>query len=193
MIKKTAWVDEDSTADDRVSIRAREVTFDEAEARKRIQSPPSPGLQIKHRLVGVDVASIDISYKPFYAFDTVLQDEGYFGGDDDKEGFVVVDAVTGIARARPDGYATVEEISVPPSALAARELDETEALEAAREFQIKLEHRESREARIDGDGTKLYKPVWVATLDTGDRCVVDAVNGELFSDVSLWQVLPFRS
>ena len=178
--------------DDSVTIESQEAVLDADDARQRIRDPPRTGTRIKHRLVGVDVESLTLSYKPFYAFEAVLRDEGRFGGDD-KEGHVVVDAVTGIARARPDGYATREEVTVPPTALVARELDADDAREAAESFRVKLEQRESREATLGETPTEIYKPVWIATLDTGDQCIVDAVNSEVFSDVSLWQAVPFRS
>jgi hypothetical protein len=179
--------------EDSVTIESQEVVIDAADARKQVQHPSRAGTRIKHRLVGAETESLTLSYKPFYLFETVLRDEGRFGGDDDKRGHVVVDAVTGIARARPAGYAVHEEVTVSPTVLVARELDADEAREAAENFGVKLKQREGREASIDGTPAEVYKPIWIATLNTGDRCAVDAVNSEVFSDVSLWQALRFWS
>jgi hypothetical protein len=179
--------------DDCVTIESQEAVLDADDARQQIRDPPRTGTRIKHWLVGADVESLTLSYKPFYAFEAVLRNEGRFGSDEDKEGHVVVDAVTGIVRARPEGYATHEEVTVSPDVLVARELDVNEARATAENFQVKLEQRESREATLGETPTEIYKPIWIATLDTGDQCVVDAVNSEVFSDVSLWQALPFRS
>lgn len=178
--------------DDRITIKSQTVVVDATEARQHVQRPPRMGTRIKHWLVDASVEFVALSYKPFYKFKTVLRDEGYLANDD-KEGFVVVDAVTGIARARPKGYASLEEITVSADSLVARELDASQALEAAQEFQVKLEHRENREAALAETADKIFKPVWIVTLDTGDQCIVDAVNSEVFSDVSLWQALPFYS
>jgi hypothetical protein len=176
-----------------VRIDSQQVVVDADEARELVRRPPTAGTRLRHWLVDAEVESAALSYKPFYTFEATLRDEGYLGTDDDKEGFVVVDAVTGIARARPKGYADVEEVTVPPESLVARELDASEALEVAREFQVKLEHRENRNATVAETPDEIFKPVWIVTLDTRDQCVVDAVNSEVFSDVSLWQALPFGS
>lgn len=179
--------------EDCVMIESQTVVVDADEAQQQVRRPPRTGTRIKHWLVSVDVESVTLSYKPFYTFEAVLRDGGFFGSDDDKEGFVIVDAVTGIARARPEGYATLEEVTVAPDSLVARELDANEAREMAERFQMKLEHRENKEAALKETPKEIYKPVWIVTLDTGDQCVVDAVTSEVFSDVSLWQTLLFRS
>lgn len=179
--------------DDNVTIMSQRVVLDAVDARQQVRHPPRTGTRIKHWLVGVDVESVTLSYKPFYSFEAVLKGEGRFGSADDKEGHVVVDSVTGISRARPEGYAMHEEVTVSPDCRVARELDADEAREAAESFRVKLEQRESREATLGETPAEIYKPIWIVTLDTDDLCVVDAVNGEVFSDVSLWQALHFRS
>jgi hypothetical protein len=49
--------------------------------------------------------------------------------------------------------------------------------------------RERRESELENVASVVYKPVWVVRLKRGNRCVIDATTGELFSDLSLWKVL----
>lgn len=180
-------------AQEKVTIRTQPVSVDEGEARQRIRKPPQTGTRVKHALAGVSVDSLFLSYKPFYTFETTLTKEGRFVRESSKEGRIIVDAVTGIARARPEEYGSVERVSVPQSSIVARDLDEKEALKAAQKFQVKLEHRENREAELSESPDIAYKPVWIADIGSKNKCVVDAINGEVFSDVSLCQALPFVS
>lgn len=174
------------------TIVAQPVSVDKTEALGRARKPERRSKQIKHNLAGVIFDDVTLCYKPFYVFNVELDAPGTLKKGGAKSGCIIVDAVTGIARARPDGYTDLEEVTTDPTSLVARELTRNDALEAAKAFKVKLEHRESREAEMDHTGTEVFKPVWIVTCDSDNRCIVDAVNGETFSDISFRQIFTER-
>jgi len=171
-----------------VQIQRQPVSVDDAAARQLVTRPRSPAKRLVHRLADPMPDSLTLSYKPFYVFDLILT---VSQGRDDAErgGCIAVDAVTGIARARPDGYTEIERATVSSESLVARELTPEEGLEEAASFRRKVEVRERRESELENVASVVYKPVWVVRLKRGNRCVIDATTGELFSDLSLWKVL----
>ena len=162
------------------------------EAERRISHPEDYATRVKHALLEPTVDTLKLVYKPFYSFEVSLRKERLGKETDIKRGAIFVDAVTGIARARPVGYADIQVASVSPSDIIPSDINEGEALESARRFSVQLERREKREVEIDDTADLVYKPVWISRLIEDNVCVVDAANGEVFTDVSFRRLIAQR-
>lgn len=177
---------------EQIEIRSQPVAVSREEARELVHRPEDFLTRLKHHLLAPTVEAAELGYKPFYAVEASLRKERIVGEEDTKRGAIYVDAVTGIARARPEGYADLETTAVSPADLISPELDEAAAVEEARSFAVKVERREKREADLGTEADLVYKPVWVVTLASGRNCVVDASTGEVFTEASLGELLSDR-
>jgi hypothetical protein len=166
-----------------VEIVAQPVALSEDEARARVDQRPVE--RLRSLVSSREAVAGELRYKPFYAFPVVLRKRVFMSDDVVSEGRVIVDGLTDISRPFTEESIDEETVEVSPEQLIEPSVDAEDALVTAKSRRMQVEHRERGEMEMEETPSMVYKPVWLFRLATGDVRVVDATNGNVFSDLLL--------
>ncbi|MUW13677.1 hypothetical protein GJ633_02640 [Halorubrum sp. CBA1125] len=166
-----------------VEIVSQPVNLSESDAMKQVEGRFLD--RIKSTVTDVEPVRATRRYKPFYSYDVTLTKRIFRGEDDVREGNLIVDALTDIAR--PFTADEIEEVSteVPEDQVLEPEVPEEQARTTANGRRMQVEHREGGNLEILGEPQLVYKPVWIVELSNDEVRVVDAVDGTVFTDMLL--------
>lgn len=166
-----------------IEITAQPANLSESDAIDRVQDRLLA--KIKSTITTIDPVRAELRYKPFYAYDVTLTKKVFRGEDDVREGTIIVDGMSDIARPFTSEEIEEEPTNVPEEQVIQPQVSESEATITANSRRMQVEHREGGDLQMVEDPRLAYKPVWLVELSNGQVRVVDAVDGSVFDDMLL--------
>lgn len=133
-----------------------------------------------------EIVHVERRFKPFYRFEATLRKSFFRGDDIVHEGMIVVDSSTGVARPilKQQVETTIERIAEDD--LLGCDIDENEALAKAQRQKLRTQNRDGGEIELNEDAQLVYKPVWLVEFANGDVQAIDATNGRVYDDMTLF-------